>query len=123
MMNTQIPDSLRALPLTTETHYHQIISLLCHELAELYFPEAAEALISSALEREELEPTYVGRGLAIPHARVEGLPHAAIYTATAPQGIDWNGNMATTITLLAVPADQPELYLQMMSKVVRSYKG
>ena len=123
MMNTQIPDSLRALPLPTATHYHQIISLLCNELAELYFPEAAEALIHSAMEREELESTYVGRGLAIPHARVEGLPHAAIYTATAPQGIDWNGNMATTITLLAVPADQPELYLQMMSKVVRNYKG
>lgn len=123
MMNAQFPNTLRTLPLPTVKHYHQIISLLCNEVAELYFPNAAEALTRSALEREELEPTYVGRGLAIPHARVEGLPHAAIYTATAPQGIDWNGNTATTITLLVVPADQPELYLQMMSQVVRSYKA
>ena len=123
MTDSLIPDTQRTLPLPAVEHYHQAISLLCNELAELYFPQAAEALIHSALERESLEPTYVGRGLAIPHARVEGLPHAAIYTAKAPEGIDWNGNTATTITLLGVPSDQPELYLRMMSQVVRRYKA
>lgn len=123
MSTTPIHDTTRHAPLPATHDYHETITLLCRELAGLYYPQAAEELVQSALEREAMDTTYIGRGLAIPHARVEGLSSAAIYTAHAPAGIDWNGNSATTIVLLAVPAEQPELYLQMMSSVVRRYKG
>lgn len=95
------------------------ISMLCRELAELHFPEHAEALMASALEREALEATYVGRGLAVPHARVEGLPAAAVYVAQCESGIPWPQEAADTVVLLAVPAEQPDLYLQLLGKLMR----
>lgn len=108
----------RSEKLQNTQDYHQLISQLCHELAELRYPGQGEALAASALEREGLEPTFVGRGLAVPHARVEGLYEAAVYIARG-EGIDWGGNKADTVVLLVVPADQPELYLTMLSEVIR----
>lgn len=99
--------------------YHSVISQLCRELAELHFEQESEAMVASALEREALEPTYVGRGLAVPHARVAGLPAAAIYIAACEPAIAWPQDAADTVVLLAVPAEQPELYLQLLSQVMR----
>ncbi len=104
---------------TEQRGYHNVISQLCRELAELHFEQEAEAMVASALEREALEPTYVGRGLAVPHARVAGLPVAAIYIATCEPAIAWPEEAADTVVLLAVPAEQPELYLQLLSQVMR----
>lgn len=99
--------------------HHETITMLCTELAELHFPEHTAALITSAEEREALEPTYVGRGLAVPHARVEGLPAAAAYIAKCECSIPWPEEAADTVVLLAVPADKPDLYLQLLSKLMR----
>ena len=104
---------------TEQQGYHNVISQLCRELAELHFEQEAEAMVASALEREALEPTYVGRGLAVPHARVAGLPAAAIYIAACEPAIAWPEEAADTVVLLAVPAEQPELYLQLLSQVMR----
>lgn len=100
-------------------NHHATIATLCRELAELHFPNAAEALLASALERESMEPTYVGRGLAVPHARVEGLPAAAVYLAACECSIPWPQESADTVVLLAVPAERPDLYLQLLSKLMR----
>lgn len=104
---------------TEQQGYHNVISQLCRELAELHFEQEAEAMVASALEREAQEPTYVGRGLAVPHARVAGLPAAAIYIAACEPAIAWPQDAADTVVLLAVPAEQPELYLQLLSQVMR----
>ena len=119
-MNTaQILITEREAPILASQGHSNTIAQLCRELAALHFEHHAEALISSALEREELESTYVGRGLAVPHARVEGLPQAAVYIARCETAIGWPDDAADTIILLAVPAEQPELYLQLLSKVMR----
>ncbi len=106
-----------ALPATQD--YRDIITLLCREISYLHFPQQAKALATSALEREDLEPTYVGRGLAVPHARVNGLPAAAVYIAHSASSIRWAEEEADTVILLAVPAERPELYLQLLSKIMR----
>ncbi len=110
----------RGYTLHTATQgYHHVITQLCHELAELHFEQEAEAMVASALKREALEPTYVGRGLAVPHARVAGLPAAAIYITTCEPAVCWPQEAADTVVLIAVPAEQPELYLQLLSRVMR----
>lgn len=79
----------------------------------------AQELADSALEREASEPTYVGRGLAIPHARVEGWEEAGVYVAQSEEGIPWPEEAARLIILLTVPAETPGLYLQILSRLVR----
>lgn len=96
-----------------------IISLMAHELADIQYPKQAHDLEISALERENVESTYVGRGLAIPHARVEGLQSAAVYIARRKQGLAWAKEVADTVILLAVPEEQPDVYLHLLSKLMR----
>jgi mannitol/fructose-specific phosphotransferase system IIA component (Ntr-type) len=47
----------------------------------------AEAALRSALRREQLAPTAVGRGLALPHAKVEELPRLAGILGYAAAGV------------------------------------
>ena len=94
------------------------IRLLAQEVAELHFAGMAEQLAESALAREAEGATYLGRGLAVPHARVAGLPAAAIYIAHGA-GVLWPEDSADCVALLCVPAECPELHLQLLSRVVR----
>lgn len=96
----------------------ECIRLLAYEAAALYFPGMGEVLAESALVRESAESTYMGRGLAVPHARVKGLPVAVVYVAHGV-GVPWPDEPADCVALLCVPAEQPELHLQLLSKVVR----
>ncbi len=79
----------------------------------------ARPLVDSAMQREDSEPTYLGKGMALPHARVAGLRCAGVYIARSREGIPWHAQRAHLIVFLAVPDETPELYLQLMSRVVR----
>ncbi len=79
----------------------------------------ATPLIDSAMQREYCEPTYLGKGMALPHARVAGLAGAGVCIAHSAAGIPWHGERAHLIVFLAVPEEAPELYLKLMSRIVR----
>lgn len=81
------------------------------------------AICASALEREASESTYIGRGLAVPHARVAGLADAVVCMTACPTGVDWNGETATFIALTAVPENRPELHLQILSALARYFSA
>ena len=81
------------------------------------------AICASALEREAAESTYIGRGLAVPHARVAGLADGVVCMASCPAGVDWNGETATFIALTAVPENRPELHLQLLSALARYFSA
>lgn len=116
-MNTvRIAERAAELPhgLTRES----CIRMLAQEVAERWFPGLSTELASSAWAREQVEPTYLGRGLAVPHARVEGLPMAAVYVAKGA-AVPWPEENADCVALLCVPAESPELHLQLLSRIVR----
>ena len=94
---------------------------MAHEVAHLLgTPEAADSICQSALRREEEECTLVGRGLAVPHARVKGLPHATVYTAHCPSGLPWPEDAAEVVALLVVPEEDPDLHLTLLSTLIRA---
>ncbi len=119
MINKPIHIFERNAPLPEGENYPGIISLLCREATATHCPESAELAQYSAMEREAQEPTYVGRGMAIPHARVEGLANACVYLARSEAGIPWPEEAAHTVVLLVVPAEQPDLYLQLLRRIVQ----
>lgn len=96
----------------------ECIRLMVREAAALWFPNRVAELESSALERELVESTYFGRGLAVPHARVAGLPTAAVYVAKGVF-VPWPEESADCVALLCVPLEQPELHLQLLSRIMR----
>ena len=96
------------------------------EVGRLLAPEVAAQLgvdsavvAAAALLREESEPTYVGRGMAVPHARVSGLPLAAMYVARSHKGIFWGGGEARLVVFTAAAEEKPEQYLQLLSAAMR----
>lgn len=81
------------------------------------------AIAEDAWERELVEPTYIGMGLAVPHARIRGLSQPALLMAYSHAGIPWPHEEAHFVALLVVPWEAPELHLQLLSRLVRWRKG
>lgn len=102
---------------TGETHV-DLVRLLAGELAELT-GWRKRTLVNTALDREAQDSTYLGYGLAIPHARVFGLTQPAVYLARSTPGVDWQGCPARLVFLIVVPEECPEWHLQLLSRIVR----
>lgn len=96
----------------------EVVSLLAHEVAAQLGVDCS-VVESAALVREESESTYVGRGMAVPHARVSALPVAAMYVARSRKGISWGGGEARLVVFTAAAEEQPEQYLQLLSAAMR----
>lgn len=118
MEHIEVKLAERSAVLPVDIRSEECIRLLAYEAAALHFPGCEEALAESAINREQVESTYLGHGLAVPHARVEGLSAAMVYVARGA-GIPWPDEPADCVALLCVPAEHPELHLQLLSKVVR----
>ena len=102
---------------TGEAHV-DLVRLLAGELAELT-GWRKRTLVNTALDREAQDSTYLGYGLAIPHARVFGLTQPAVYLARSTSGVDWQGCQARLVFLIVVPEECPEWHLQLLSRIVR----
>ena len=100
-----------------ESHV-EMVRLLAGELAGLT-GWRKRTLVNTALDREAQESTYLGYGLAIPHARVFGLTQPAVYLARSTPGVDWQGSVARLVFLVVVPEECPEWHLQLLSRIVR----
>lgn len=120
-MNTTVQSPLvmvRAEELPETMSSAEVVSLLAHEVAAQLGVDST-VVEAAALLREESEPTYVGRGMAVPHARVSGLPLAAMYVARSHKGISWGGGEARLIVFTAAAEEKPEQYLQLLSAAMR----
>ena len=102
---------------TGEAHV-DLVRLLAGELAELT-GWRKRTLVNTALDREAQDSTYLGYGLAIPHARVFGLTQPAVYLARSTPGVDWQGCTARLVFLIVVREECPEWHLQLLSRIVR----
>ena len=96
----------------------ELVRLLAGELASLT-GWSKRTLVNTALDREAQESTYLGYGLAIPHARVFDIPQPAVYVARSSAGVDWQGCAARLVFLVVVPEECPEWHLQLLSRIVR----
>ncbi|MFA4973909.1 MAG: PTS sugar transporter subunit IIA [bacterium] len=74
---------------------------------EKLIPNKAEAL-ARIMEREELCPTTLGAGVAIPHARLEVGETPAIAVGRHPTGIDFGAPESDPVHLIVLVIWQPE---------------
>lgn len=78
------------------------------------------AFAKSVLKREELGSTGIGRGFAVPHAKVDWIDTFVTAMALAPEGIPFNasdGKPVHTIILIASPLSKPRDHLRMLERV------
>jgi nitrogen PTS system EIIA component len=84
-----------------------------------------KALISSLKEREEIMSTGIGFGIAIPHAKIEGIRALSFAVGISRQGIDFDsmdGLPVNLIILVVAGNNQHREYLGLLSSIMSLLK-
>jgi len=82
---------------------------------------SAEELAQVLLEREKIESTGIGDGIAIPHGRVRGLKDFVLSFARSTKGIDFDSTdhkPAHLFFLILAPENSATINLELLIRVV-----
>jgi fructose-specific phosphotransferase system IIA component len=80
----------------------------------------------SVLAREELEPTALGMGIAVPHGRSPAVRRPCMALMTLVPGIDYgapDGVPVQIIFMLATPPEAADVHLEMLALVAEAAGG
>ncbi|WP_417542557.1 PTS sugar transporter subunit IIA [Methylophaga thalassica] len=103
----------------------KVLENLSQKLASNTNATTAEKIFQVLLERERLGSTGLGKGVAIPHARVPGLTHtiAAMLTLETPVPFESVDNQPIDIAFgLLVPEEDTDHHLQHLSRLVTLFR-
>lgn len=109
------------LPLSTATSRKQAIHTLCEALAETV-GVSARTIEEAVMERERLGSTGVGEGVAIPHARIEGIEKPIGGYMRLSEGVDFEAiddRPCDLIFMLLAPMNAGADHLRALAQVSR----
>lgn len=99
------------------------------ELAEVvsrHHPEIDHwKLVGALQDRERLNSTALGEGVAIPHGRLSGVKRVVAAFGRSPQGVDFNsldGKPTHLFFLLVAPEDSAGAHLKALARISRLLK-
>ena len=95
------------------------LEVISNKMAELTSTNKDE-IFQKLYGREKLGTTAFGNGIAIPHARVEGIQNAKIIILKLTEAIDFNsidGNKVDIVMSLFVPNDNNEMHVELLSSI------
>lgn len=91
--------------------------------AKLIESEAVESIVKSIITRERTRGTTgFGKGVAAPHAKIDGLSRVVAAVGRSSQGVDFaslDGELVYGLFLILSPADEAEQHLRAMDLVFR----
>lgn len=99
---------------------------LLEQLADMLADTADErhSIIEALRDREKLGSTGIGRGVAIPHARIAGLdrPRAALVQLAQPLPFDAvDGQSVDLIAAMLAPEHSPEQHLVLLAELAELF--
>ena len=112
--------SYQVLCHTPLTDRDMLIREMVNALGPALEPSQLEDAVRLAIERENQMPSVVGPGIALPHARIRGLPRLVVAVATSQEGIPFSpepDGLVKLIILVLTPHDTPGAYLQAVSSL------
>jgi CBS domain containing-hemolysin-like protein len=83
-------------------------------------PAPLETILKGVIEREKSMSTYIGQGLAIPHARLEGIDKPALFFVRSESGVAIGGgrpDRAHLIFILLTPSSAPHVQARMLARI------
>jgi CBS domain containing-hemolysin-like protein/mannitol/fructose-specific phosphotransferase system IIA component (Ntr-type) len=88
-------------------------------------PMSREAIMHAVSEREKLASSYIGRRLAIPHARLKGIsaPMVIVSRLKTPFPAPIQGEEVSLIFLLVTPADLPRIHQLLLSHIAGIFES
>ena len=125
-INEYIDHRLIISDLDTDTKEEAIQILVdkIYEVKSEIFPENFKNshLYSKVIERENIQSTGLGHGIAFPHARIEEFKDLTLAIGLSKKGLDWQSldkKQCNVICLMISPQLKPYLILQMMAVLAR----
>jgi len=82
-------------------------------------------IVAAAMERERLGSTGVGNGVALPHARIEGLDGVMAGFARLSEPMDFDsvdGRPVDLVAFLLAPADAAGAHLRALARISRQLR-
>jgi PTS system nitrogen regulatory IIA component len=107
------------------TSKKKVLEELSNQLASNSNATTADEIFDALLERERLGSTGLGKGVAIPHARIPNIPHTIAAMLTLEKPVDFESMDKQPIDIaigLLVPEDDSEHHLQHLSRLVTLFR-
>ena len=107
------------------TAKRDVLEELAAALAKAEPEVDADRLLEVLLEREALQSTGIGDGVAIPHGKMPGLPRLVASFARSRPGVDFqsiDGQLTTLFFLLVVPEHSGGQHLKALARISRFFR-
>ena len=102
-----------------------VLAEMAAALAKVEPQIEADRLLEVLLEREELQSTGIGEGVAIPHGKMAGLDRLVASFARSPEGVEFDsidGQLTHHFFLLVVPEHSGGQYLKALARISRFFR-
>ena len=103
----------------------EVLGEMANALAKCEPQIEADRLLEVLLEREALQSTGIGEGVAIPHGKLVGLDRLVATFARSSEGIDFesiDGQPTHHFFLLVVPEHSGGQYLKALARISRFFR-
>jgi len=102
----------------------RVLEQLGQRLAETVPALTQDLVFDALLERERLGSTGLGKGIALPHARMAQVSQAIGAFITLTEGVDFDAIDGAPVDLafaMLVPAEATDEHLQLLSKLAQMF--
>jgi PTS system nitrogen regulatory IIA component len=103
----------------------EVLAEMAAALAKVEPQIDADRLLEVLIEREALQSTGIGEGVAIPHGKMAGLDRLVASFARSPEGVDFesiDGQPTHHFFLLVVPEHSGGQYLKALARISRFFR-
>jgi PTS system nitrogen regulatory IIA component len=103
----------------------EVLVEMANALAKVEPQIEANRLLEVLLEREALQSTGIGEGVAIPHGKLVGLDRLVASFARSSEGVDFDsidGQATHHFFLLVVPEHSGGRYLKALARISRFFR-
>ena len=103
----------------------EVLAEMAASLAKVEPQIEADRLLEVLMEREALQSTGIGEGVAIPHGKLPGLGRLVATFARSREGIDFesiDGQPTHHFFLLVVPEHSGGQYLKALARISRFFR-
>ncbi len=103
----------------------EVLAEMAAALAKVEPQIEADRLLEVLLEREALQSTGIGEGVAIPHGKLAGLGRLVATFARSQEGVDFesiDGQPTHHFFLLVVPERSGGQYLKALARISRFFR-
>ncbi len=118
-----------ALPTAESKTPEQAIRFLIGEIvrAGLLSAEGIANAVTRVLHRESLGTTAIGKGIALPHSKIDGLAGVVGVIGHCVEPMEWpgalDGGPVRLVCLMLAPVSEPAAYLRALEAISRHLRG